>query len=346
MEKRGVSTEIKVGIFVFIGLVALAYMTLRLEKYKIKSAKGYEVAALFDSVSGLVVNSPIEVAGIEVGRVKEVQLIGKQARVLMTIRKDIPVFSDARAVIRTKGVLGDKYIDLEPGTEKEKRLAAGGIITQTRSTIELDHLLAKALPAMDNIRSVTQSLEEVLGTEEGKNNLKETFTNVKKTTEDIRNITLGLTQGQGTMGKLIQDDTLYQDMKTAVAGVKDSVVEVREGRGTLGKLLKDDEFYNDTRKALNSLQQVATKIESGEGTLGKLVNDDSLYKEAKETVANLNQTTQKINQGEGTLGKLIHDESLYKEAKYTLRSVTKATEGLQEQVPVSILGTIIGTIIK
>ena len=346
MEKRGVSTEIKVGIFVFIGLVALAYMTLRIEKFKIKSAKGYEVAALYDSVSGLVVNSPIEVAGIEVGRVKGVKLIGNQAKVTMTISKDIPVYSDARAVIRTKGVLGDKYIDLEPGTEKGQRLAAGGVITQTRSTIELDHLLAKALPAMDNIRSVTQSLEEVIGTEEGKNNLKETFANVKKTTEDIRSITLGLTHGEGTMGKLIRDDALYRDMRATVTGLKDTMTEVREGRGTLGKFLKDEEFYNDSRRTLNSLEKVAQKIDSGEGTLGKLVNDDSLYKEAKETIANLNQTTQKINQGEGTLGKLINDDSLYKETKYTLRSVTKATEGLQEQVPVSILGTIIGTIIK
>jgi phospholipid/cholesterol/gamma-HCH transport system substrate-binding protein len=346
MEKRGVSTEIKVGIFVFIGLVALAYMTLRLEKFKIKSAKGYEVMALFDSVSGLVVNSPIEVAGIEVGRVKEVQLAGNQARVLMTIRRDISVYSDAKAIIRTKGVLGDKYIDLDIGSEKEKRLTAGGVITQTRSTIELDHLLAKVLPAMDDIRSVTRSLGDVLGTEVGKNNLKETFLNVKKTTEDIRSISLGLSQGEGTMGKLIRDDSLYNDMKITVTGLKDTVGEIREGKGSLGRLLKDEEFFADTKKALSSLQNVANKIESGEGTLGKLVNDDSLYQEAKETVANLNQVTQKINQGEGTIGKLIKDESLYKETKYTLRSITKAAEGFVEQVPVSILGTIIGIVIK
>lgn len=104
---------------------------------------------------------------------------------------------------------------------------------------------------------------------------------------------------------------------------------------------------------MSSLEKVANKIDSGEGTLGKLVNDDTLYKEAKDTMANLNktavnlnQTTQKINQGEGTLGKLVNDDSLYKETKYTLRSVTKATEGLSEQVPVSILGTIIGTVLK
>jgi phospholipid/cholesterol/gamma-HCH transport system substrate-binding protein len=346
MEKKGIATEVKVGFFVFLGLAVLAYMTLQVEKYKLRAAQGYEMTAFFKSVSGLVVNSPIQIAGIEVGRVKDIRLVGDKARVAMIIRKEAPVYADAQAIIKSQGVLGDKFIELVPGTLQDRRLTSGGIIAQTRSSIELDDLLAKASPVMDDIRSVTRSVGEVLGTEEGKNNLKETFLNVKKTTEDVRAITLGLSHGEGTIGKLIRDDSLYNDMKTTVAGLRDTVGEVREGKGSLGKLLKDEAFFNDTQKALASLQNMAQKIESGEGTLGKLINDDSLYKEAKETVANLNQVTQKINQGEGTIGKLVKDESLYKETKYTLRSITKAAEGFVEQVPVSILGTIIGTVIK
>lgn len=353
MDKKGISIEVKVGIFVFIGLIVLGYMTLKLEKFKLKAAQGYEIEALFDSSSGLVVNSPIQIAGIEVGRVKDIQLVGNQAKVTMTLLKGIRIYSDARAVLRTQGVLGDKYIEIYPGSEKVPPLLAGGVIRETRSTIELDHLLAKAIPAMDDIRSVTKTLSEVIGTDEGKNNLKETFFNIRKTTEDIRSMTVGLSRGEGTMGKLIRDDALYQDMRTTMTGLKDTVNHIQEGRGSIGKFIKDEEFYDQTKKTMASLEKVANKIDTGQGTLGKLVNDDSLYKEAKETMAslnktaaNLNQTTQKINQGEGTLGKLVNDDSLYNETKYTLRSVTKATEGLSEQVPVSILGTIIGTIIK
>jgi phospholipid/cholesterol/gamma-HCH transport system substrate-binding protein len=346
MKKQGVGLEVKVGIFVLIGLVVLGYMTLRLERNQFKTVDGVEVAALFDTASGLVKNSPVQIAGIEVGRVKDIVLDGNKAKVTMIVRKGIQIHGDAQAVLRTQGVLGDKYVEISPGSEKAPLLLAGGVIGDTRSTIELDHILAKALPAMDNINSVTQSLNEVLGTEEGKNTLKETFANVRKTTEDVRSITLGLTQGEGTVGKLIKDDTLYRDMQATVSGLKDTVSQIREGRGTLGKFLKDDSLYLDTQKTITSLQKVAEKIESGEGTLGKLVNDETLYKETKETIANLNQASQKINDGKGTLGKLLNDESLYQETKYAIRSVTKATEGLQEQVPVSILGTIIGTIIK
>jgi phospholipid/cholesterol/gamma-HCH transport system substrate-binding protein len=346
MEKRGVGLEIKVGIFVLIGLVILGYMTLKVERRSLKAVDGYEVSALFDSASGLVKNSGIQIAGIEVGRVKDIALFNNQAKVIMTIKKGVQIYGDARAVLRTQGVLGDKYVEIMPGTDKAPRLAAGAAIAETRSTIELDHLLAKALPAMDNIRSVTESLNEVLGTEEGKNNLKETFINVRKTTEDVRHITLGLTQGEGTIGKLIKDDRLYRDMLATVSGLKDTVGDMRAGQGTLGKFLRDETLYQDTQKTMMSLQKVAEKIEAGQGTLGKLVNDETLYKDAKATLANLNQATQKINEGQGTLGKLVNDEGLYKEAKYAIRSVTKATEGFQEQVPVSIFGTIIGTIIK
>ncbi|MBI5582752.1 MAG: MCE family protein [Deltaproteobacteria bacterium] len=346
MEKRGIGLEVKVGVFVLIGLIVLGYMTLKVERRSLKAVEGYEISALFDSAAGLVKNSEVQIAGIEVGRVKDITLAGNQAQVRMTIKKGVQIAADARAVLRTMGVLGDKYVEILPGTDQTAKLKAGGTISDTRSTIELDHLLAKALPAMDNIRSVSQSLNEVLGTEEGKNNLKETFINVRKTTEDVRQITLGITQGEGTIGKLVKDDRLYRDMLTTVSGLKDTVGDIKAGQGSLGKFLKDETLYQDTQKTMLSLQKVANKIETGEGTLGRLVNDETLYKEAMQTLANLNQATQKINQGEGTLGKLVNDEGLYKEAKYAIRSVTKATEGFQEQVPVSIFGTIIGTIIK
>jgi phospholipid/cholesterol/gamma-HCH transport system substrate-binding protein len=346
MEKRGIGIEVRVGIFVFLGLVVLGYLTLQVNKYKFKTAEGYELKVIFDSVSGLAKNSLIQIAGIEVGRVKDIRLKEGQAEVTMTIRRDVPIYANAQALIKSQGVLGDKFIEITPGNEQAKRLPSGGIVSKSRSTVELDDILAQAEPAMQNIRSITKSLGEVLGTEEGKNNLKETFFNIKKTTEDIRNISLGLSRGEGTMGKLIRDDALYKDMRATMTGLKETVSLVQEGKGSVGKFIKEDQFYDETKKAVDSLQRVANKIDSGEGTLGKLVNDDSLYKEAKETMSNLNQAAKKINDGEGTLGKLVSDESLYKEAKYTLRSVTRATEGLQEQVPVSILSTIIGTIIK
>jgi phospholipid/cholesterol/gamma-HCH transport system substrate-binding protein len=94
------------------------------------------------------------------------------------------------------------------------------------------------------------------------------------------------------------------------------------------------------------LEKVSKKLEKGEGTLGKLINDERLYKELKQISTNLKDITARIERGEGTLGKLLKDDSLYVEAKKTLRSVNRAAKGIEEQVPISVMGTVAGAAMK
>ena len=115
MEKKGIGIEVRVGIFVFIGLVILGYMALRVNKAKFKTVEGYQLTVFFDSVSGLVKNSPVQVAGIEVGRVTNITLKDGRAEVTMIIRKGVPIYADAQAAIKSQGVLGDKFIEITPG---------------------------------------------------------------------------------------------------------------------------------------------------------------------------------------------------------------------------------------
>jgi phospholipid/cholesterol/gamma-HCH transport system substrate-binding protein len=90
------------------------------------------------------------------------------------------------------------------------------------------------------------------------------------------------------------------------------------------------------------LKNVSDSIERGEGTLGKLVKDESLYNEAKETLQSVKGITEKVEKGEGTLGKLLSDDKLIKEAEKTMKKVQRAAEGIEEQTPITVLGTIIG----
>ena len=80
--------------------------------------------------------------------------------------------------------------------------------------------------------------------------------------------------------------------------------------------------------------------------MGKLMTDDALYDQAKGAVESLNKVAQKIEKGEGTIGKLVNDETLYAETKKALKGITKATEGIQEQIPISTLGVVIGTVVR
>ena len=109
------------------------------------------------------------------------------------------------------------------------------------------------------------------------------------------------------------------------------VQDVGKGKGTLGKLVKDDTLYNDAKDVVANLKSVSSDIEQGKGTLGKLVKDDSLYMEAKDTMKNVNQFTATLKDG-----------NLVAEAQTTMKKIQQAAEGVQEQTPISILGTIFG----
>ena len=138
------SIETIVGIFVVIGLVCVAYMTIKLGKVTLLGDNYYSLYANFSSVSGLRVGNPIEIDGIEVGRVEN--LIFDQEKqtavAVLKIRKDIKVYDDAGASIKTAGLIGDKFINIEPGGGGQI-LKPGGRISETNAPIDIEELISK-----------------------------------------------------------------------------------------------------------------------------------------------------------------------------------------------------------
>ena len=138
------SLETIVGIFVVAGLLCVAYMTVKLGKVSLIGDEYYSLYARFASVSGLRVDSPVEINGIEVGRVEQLNIDqDKQiAMVKLRIEKGIKVYEDAIASIRTAGLIGDKFVKIEPGGTGGI-LKPGGIIAETTSPMDLDELISK-----------------------------------------------------------------------------------------------------------------------------------------------------------------------------------------------------------
>ena len=138
------SIETVVGIFVVIGLICVGYMTIKLGKVSLFGDDYYSLYARFSSVSGLKTGSPVEVHGIEVGRVEKMTLDNeKQSAVLeLKIRKGVTVYDDAIASIKTSGLIGDRYVSLDAGGAG-LILKSGGVITQTESPPDLSDLIGK-----------------------------------------------------------------------------------------------------------------------------------------------------------------------------------------------------------
>ena len=137
------SLETTVGIFVVIGLLCIGYMTIKLGKIRMFAGDYYTLYARFSSVSGLRVDSPVEIDGIEVGRVEQLNIDQdkQMAVVKLRIEKGINVYEDATASIKTSGLIGDKLIKIDPGGGDI--LKPGGTITETNSPIDVEDLISK-----------------------------------------------------------------------------------------------------------------------------------------------------------------------------------------------------------
>ncbi len=136
------NTEIGVGIFVLVGIACLTYLAVHLGAWDMLG-RGYKVYAVFDNISGLKEGSAVEVAGVEVGKVENIQVTNDyRARLTLTVQKDIVLHEDAIASIRTKGIIGDKFVKVSPGFG-ENTIPPGGKIRETESAIELEELVSK-----------------------------------------------------------------------------------------------------------------------------------------------------------------------------------------------------------
>jgi phospholipid/cholesterol/gamma-HCH transport system substrate-binding protein len=134
--------ELMVGLFVLIGLACVTYLAVHLGKMEV-FGQGYRVSAIFDNISGLKTGASVEVAGVEVGRVEAIKVTPDfRAKLIFNIKPNVVLKEDAIASIRTKGIIGDKFVKLSPGFG-DKTIPPGGTIRDTESVLELEELISK-----------------------------------------------------------------------------------------------------------------------------------------------------------------------------------------------------------
>ena len=129
-------------MFLLIGLLALGWLSVRLGRVELLGSPGYSVIADFPSVGGLKAGSSVEIAGVEIGRVDRITLHDFQARVAMTIKPHVKLQEDAIASIKTRGLIGEKYIKINPGGS-EKLIAPNGKLTEVEPPIDIEELISK-----------------------------------------------------------------------------------------------------------------------------------------------------------------------------------------------------------
>lgn len=139
---RRSALDVAVGVFLLIGILALGWLSMRLGRVDFFGGPGYVVIADFPSVGGLKTGSSVEIAGVEIGRVDAITLSEYQARVTMSIRKDVQLQEDTIASIKTRGLIGEKFIKINPGGS-EKLIKPNGKITEVEPPVDLEELISK-----------------------------------------------------------------------------------------------------------------------------------------------------------------------------------------------------------
>lgn len=137
--------ETMVGIFVVIGLLCVGYMTVKLGNVGLIGDSSYPLFARFTSVNGLRDGSAVQMLGLEIGRVERLSMDQEEqvAVVEFRIKKGIKIYDDAIASIKTEGLIGDRYVSIDPGGGSDELLEPGGIITETESPTDIQELISK-----------------------------------------------------------------------------------------------------------------------------------------------------------------------------------------------------------
>ena len=312
------SLETRLGVFVALAIIAAVIIVETIGGFE-GFKRGHRLHARFNNVQDLKVGDRVKMAGVEVGSVEKIRLADNKVKVTMKIRADAGVKTDSIATVKFTGLMGQNFVSIDFGT-LNGTVAANDTVLSTAEQPDLSSIMQK----LDNVAT-------------GVENLTKSFTGDK-----IDNLL-------GPLTDFIKQNS--GQLTATIANIRAVTGQISEGKGTVGKLIYDDSLYNSTLSAMTDLQttigdarNVLAEVNSGQGRLCKLLKDETLYRETTASMTNLKEILQKINQGNGTVGKLINDQEFYKNAKLTLQKVDKATEGLEDQGPLSVLGIAVNSL--
>jgi phospholipid/cholesterol/gamma-HCH transport system substrate-binding protein len=289
-KRKNIRQEIKIGLFLAIGLAILAIFIFVVGDIStLFGKKGYTLYTHFDSVAGLEKKTLVRMAGVKVGDVEEITLKGNMAEVAMSINPEIEISQDSKATLASLGLLGEKYIEISPGVE-DAIVQPGGVIGSL-PPVSFDQLGIILSSVGDDIKSTSKAMRELLGEGEARVNIKEILQNLSSVSAELKDVISeskpNITQSLEKSAHAI--DTFDQNVRAISKNLDELILllkdTVEENRGELkGNLEGIKDLISRTEEALKKLSEALEKINKGEGTLGRLIEDPSLYEKTEDTI--------------------------------------------------------------
>ena len=340
LKKQVRWAQIKTGIIITLALGILFLSVFFAGSIERILYPKVTIKAAVSDVKGLKKGAPVWVYGIEEGSVKDISLDTKYGTVVtISVYEKVLGFlrKDSTASVLTMGMLGDKYIELNPGTSQAPPLAAGEMIRGT-SQIDLKDVMAASGESVQKINDfiekmgkLAERLEKSKGTLSRFLEDPSLYDNLKESSKYLSLIARDIGEGRGTIGMLVKDPSLYDRLASTSKSLEGFSRKLENGSGTLKRLMEDDLLYNRLMGATSSLETFGNTLNNSSGTVHKLIEDPALYDTLSSTSLRINSILEKIDKGEGTAGALIGDKEMAKEVKETIAELKKLMVDIKEQ---------------
>ncbi len=330
--------KVLIGFLLLGALVIFALSTFYIENWHFYVQEGYRISARFERALELSSGDEVRIAGVDVGRVHNISVEPHKelpVKVSMWIRKDVDVREQDIAVIRMRSIFGGSFLEIERVDSTVAQLEEGGTIALTRVSNSIPEIIEKS----DLV------LEEALGA-------------VDDSRQALNNIALiseRLERGEGTIGKLLRDDSAYYELTAALEGAGNTLEglsrvteSVQKGHGILGRLISDEDWaerFADTVDGSGKFAKMLGELADDfpESSLGRLASDDEMYVKLESTLHELESAIIEVSRGEGTMGRLISDPELYDKVNATVDGVQQIINEYREQSPIlTFTGAVFG----
>ncbi len=305
-------SELKIGV-ITVAAIVITMITI----FLLTGGTGffwqrYSLKARFSNVAGLNPGSPVRVAGIGVGSVTEVILVGDQVDVVFELNKKHRAHITDKSIAKLGSVslLGESAVDITP-TSTGTPIPDWGYVPTGKPAAQLSDITDSASQGITELTALIHDMREGRGTVGKLMTDEALYAELNRFVASANDLTNGIKQGRGTLGKLVNDPAAANALAASLANIEEMTRQLNAGEGSLGKLLHDETFSRTLTSATTNLDTLVAKLNRGEGTAGKLITDPAVYDQLNAVTQKLDRLISDLNSGEGTMGRLLKDKQLY-----------------------------------
>jgi phospholipid/cholesterol/gamma-HCH transport system substrate-binding protein len=305
-------SELKIGVLAVVAIALVAILIVAVGGETGFSWQRYELKTKFDNVQGLKGGAIVRVAGVEVGKVTDVDFAGAAVEVKLSVRKEMQprITTDSRASIGSLSLLGEPIIDITPASTG-RPLQQGEYVQAGKNPGQISDVATSATQTLDQVNAMLTELRGGKGTIGKLLTDEQVYKEFAALLTSANTVATTIAHGNGTLGLLSRDPKAYNQLTAALDNLQQTTARINAGEGSLGQLLKDDRMAKSLTATSGNFEQISDRLTKGEGTAGKLLTDKQLYDRLNSVSNRLDELTGNLNQGQGTAGQLLHDKQLY-----------------------------------